>query len=115
MREILYKKKSSLKHRTKSVFIEESSREKDCDTQVRKQFVYRLEKVRGIHRPEAVPQIFIRKFVDNARGVEHFSFRVRGFFYMTQNRIPLRVNFCHSLDIHIQWRTTELSPKGRAS
>ena len=85
--------------------------DQDCRTHVRKSFVYI---VTGAHQGESPienPQIYVKKFFDTKLQHEKFSFRVKGAFYMTKDRVIYRVDFCHTLKIDIHWKNKIFSPK----
>ena len=111
MRNIIYKKKQSLEHRRKLISICENSEDKECKTYVRKSFVYIVSKAEGMEEIPNPPEIFIKKRFDTKSLVERFSFKVKGSFYLTKERILFKVNFCHTLRINIIWKSKIFSPK----
>ena len=111
MREISYRKKQSLEHRRKMIAIHEFSEDKDCTTNVCKNFIYKLTAGGTVKDSDEKPEIFIRKEFDTSRREEKFSFRVKGAFFMARNRDIFRVDFCHTLKITIIWRQKAFSPK----
>ena len=111
MRRILYKKLTSLKNRRKAISVSEWAEDVECKTHVRKNFVYILAEDTSLEEPLSQPDIYIKKSYDSKLKEEKFSFRVKGFFYINQGRHPIKVIFCHSLGIHIQWKSKILSPK----
>ena len=115
MREIAYRKKQSIRRRRKMISIYEHTKEKDCVTDVRKNFVYILSPVKTVSQTNQKPHIFIRKVLDNAARQEKFSFRVKGSFYMACERDIFRVDFCHTLRIGIVWSHKAFSPKKSAT
>ena len=115
MREIAYRKKQSLKNRCKVISITENSEDNECKTMVRKSFVYILTEVKCINESLGKPEIFIRKSFDTRLRDEKFNFRVKGGFYMTQERDIFKVDFCHTLNIHIKWKGKIFSPKKSAT
>ncbi len=110
MRDILYKKKQSLKNHRKTISINEHSEDKECKTHVRKSFVYIVTDVQGIKESVSQPEIYITKSFDAKLYKEIFSFRVKGAFFMTQERGIFKVNFCHALKINIAWKNKIFSP-----
>lgn len=110
MRKILYKKRQSLKNRRKTICISEQAEDMECVTHVRKSFVYIVTRV-DASGTVVQPQIFIKKAFDTRLQQEKFSFRVKGCFYMTKDRMIFRVDFCHLLKIHITWKNKIFSPK----
>ena len=111
MRNITYKKKQSLEHRRKLISICENSEDKECKTYVRKSFVYIVSKAESAEEQPAAPEIYIKKRFDTKSLTERFSFRVKGSFYLTQDRNLFKVNFCHTLRINIIWKSKIFSPK----
>ncbi len=115
MREIAYRQKHSLKYRRKMIGINEVTKERDCTTRVRKNFVYILTPVRHVQPSTEKPQIFVRKSFNTVRRQEKFSFRVKGVFYMARERHIFKVDFCHTLRIGIVWNKDAFSPKKSAT
>jgi len=115
MREIAYRKKQSLKNRRKVISITENSEDNECKTMVRKSFVYILTEVKHVEDDLGKPEIFIRKSFNSKLKKEKFNFRVKGGFYMTQDRDVFKVDFCHTLNIHIDWKGKVFSPKKSAT
>ena len=111
MRNIIYKKKQSLEHRRKLISICENSEDKECKTYVRKSFVYIVSKVENAEEHPNPPEVFIKKRFDTKSLTERFSFRVKGAFYLKQERSVVKVNFCHTLRINIVWKSKIFSPK----
>ena len=111
MRDVLYKKKESLKYRRKMISIIEHSEDDQCKTAVRKNFVYIVTRVDGVEKSIEKPQVFIRKELNKKTQEEKFSFRVKGSFYMTRDRFIFKVDFCHTLRIDIVWKNKIFSPK----
>jgi len=115
MRDISYRKKQSLKYRRKVIGIRESTKERDCITQVRKNFAYILTPVRHIQSTSEKPQIFVRKSFNTSKRQEKFLFRVKGAFFMARERNMFRVDFCHTLKIGIVWNKDAFSPNKSAT
>ena len=111
MRNIIYKKKQSLEHRRKLISICENTEDKECKTYVRKSFIYIVSKAEAVEEHPKPPEIFIKKRFDTQSLTERFSFRVKGSFYLNQERNLLKVNFCHTLRINIIWKSKIFSPK----
>lgn len=110
MKEILYRKRQSLKYRRKLIAIQEHNEDKDCTTHIRKSFAYLVAMASPSDGALTEPQIFIKKYRDSKGQVENFSFRVRGAFYMERDRYMLKVDFCHTLKINIHWKNKVFSP-----
>ncbi len=111
MREILYRKKQSLKTRRKIISLSERAEDTECRTHVRKSFVYIVTKVTEVKETLAQPEVFVKKAFNTKTKEENFSFRVKGSFYMNRDRVLFKIDFCHSLRIRIVWKTKNLSPK----
>jgi hypothetical protein len=115
MREILYKKRQSLKNRRKIISINEHNEDKECRTHIRKSFAYIVTMANPSDGALSEPEIFIKKHFDTKGQEEKFSFRVKGAFYMEKDRYVLRVDFCHTLKIDISWKNKVFSPKKSAT
>ncbi len=110
MKEILFKKKIDLTNRIKSFSISSDSEDKECKTHVEKSFLYNVllaDKTEDLEPP----QIHIKKSIDTAKKLEKFNFQVKGSFYMTRDRVLIKVDFHHTLNIEIVWKTKIFSPK----
>lgn len=114
MKEILFKKSNDLEKRAKEILISNQTEDKDCTTQVKKRFTYHLEPTDKVSPQPQAPQIHIKKTFDTQKRVERFNFQVKGNFYMTYNRLLLKVYFQHTLDIEILWKVKIFSPKKSA-
>jgi hypothetical protein len=115
MKEILYKKRQSLKYRRKIIAIDEHNEDNDCRTHVRKSFAYIVTMANPAEGALSAPEIHIKKNFDSKAQTEKFSFRVKGAFYMEKDRYVLKVNFCHTLKIDIYWKNKVFSPKKSAT
>ncbi len=111
MKTIEYKKRHSLKHRRKVISINEDNEDKDCKTHVHKSFVYVACEVAQMTEVLSEPQIFIRKNLNSKMQVESVLFKVKGAFYVNRARHIFKVNFCHTLRIHIAWKYKIFSPQ----
>ena len=111
MRKILYKKRHSYKNRRKSFSIAEFAEDKDCRTIVRKTFIYKVKPGQPSDCQAVSPEVFIKKQLDNKKHRERFAFKVKGAFYLKQNRCGYKVEFCHYLKIDIFWKSHIFSPK----
>ena len=80
MKEILFKKMSDLKRRTKHISIGQESEDKDCKTHVQKSFSYIVSRVDQAEEEVQPPQIYIKKAFNSKTLVEQFSFEVKGSF-----------------------------------
>ena len=111
MREILYKRRDSLQRKRKIMSISDLSDKKDYTSSVRKKFIYVVSPAEKSELDLKQPQIYITKQYNSETKEEKFSFRVKGSFYMNQDRCLFKVNFRHSLRIVIKWKVKEFSPK----
>lgn len=84
----------------------------DCVTTIRKAFRYEVYpgQKEQLSQLEA-PQVYIRKVLNTRKSLEKFTFKVRGSFYLTQKESLLRVDFQHTLNIHLAWKSKSLSPQ----
>ena len=111
MRHISYKKRKNLKYKRQLVSVSERNEDKECRTLVRKNFVYVVSSVPDTTMPLPPADIYIRKEFNTERKEERFSFRVKGALYTSRGRQYLKAEFCHSLQIQINWKTKNFSPK----
>jgi len=111
MKQVIYRKKESLKNRHRGISIDEFNEDQESRVHIKKSFIYKLERVDKVKKATEKPHIYIIKKYDSKMRVEHFSFRVKGHFYMTRDRHFLKVNFCHILKIDISWKNKVFSPK----
>ena len=114
MKEILFKKMSDLKRRTKHLSISQDAEDKDCRTHVQKSFSYIVSRVDEAQEDVQPPQIYIKKTFNSKTLVEQFCFEVKGSFYLTHNRFLTKVRFHHTLLIDIVWKSKVFSPKKSA-
>ena len=110
MRDILHKTTEILKGRGKVVVIREKAEDKDCITNVTKKFIYVADET-DFEEKACTPQVHIKKSFDSVSRNEHFSFRVKGFFYVNRNRRLVRVGYCHTLRITLHWKAKSATPK----
>ena len=115
MKKVLYKKRINLKKRLKTFSIYSRSEDQECKTKVRKGFAYAVDWARKSKPHSKPPLIFINKTFDTKKGIETFSFHVKGYFYINYNRELMRVRFHHTLDIEIKWKVKDFSPKKSVS
>ena len=110
MKELRFKKNLDLQNRIKTFSISSDSEDKECKTHVEKGFRYNVSMAQGVEELEA-PQIYIKKGLNTAQKLETFNLQVKGSFYMTRDRMLIRVDFHHTLDIQITYKTKDFSPK----
>lgn len=114
MKRVRFKKLNNTDRGRKFMSIKTLTEDKECTTNVRKRFLYNVERVEEPDANVQPPEIFINKFFDSQFKVEKFSFQVIGCFYMTHKRKYLKVNFHHALNIRIDWKNKNFSPKKSA-
>ncbi len=111
MRKILYRKMMSLQNRRKAISVLERSEDKECKTYVKKNFVYIVTPNAKVTKALNQPDIYIKKSYDTRTKEERFSFKIKGSFYISREESCFLVSFCHSLNIHIMWKSKVISPK----
>ena len=111
MKNVLHKTRVAFANRIKMTKIIEDMEDKDCLTKVRKTFVYVLSTAVGEPQTLSEPVIKILKSFDTKTRDEKFSFRIKGVVYVNHNRRLIRVDYCHTLRIHLKWKTKVFSPK----
>jgi len=110
MRDILHKTTAVLHGRGKVISMREHADEKECVTDVRKNFIYVATEAQ-VEEKESIPRVHIAKSFDSITGDEKFSFRVKGFFYVNHSRRLTKVDYSHTLKINLHWKTKSTSPK----
>ena len=110
MRDILHKTTEILHGRGKVITLREHAEEKDCITDVRKNFIYVATEAQS-EEAHSVPQVHIAKSFDSAHRDEKFSFRVKGFFYVNHSRRLMKVAYRHTLRINLHWKIKTCAPK----
>jgi len=111
MKQIFFKKMSDPQKRIKEVCINSEVEDKECKTKTQKGFVYRASKADKGDLTFESPEVNIQKSFDTNKNIEKFSLKVKGTFYITHQLEVLEVNFQHTLDIEIFWKTKVFSPK----
>lgn len=111
MKKVLHKSRVAFNDRIKMTKIIEDSEDKECVTKIRKAFVYVLTPVVGEPGIPGEPQIRIQKSFNTKTRDEKFSFRIKGSVYVNLHRRLVRVDYCHSLRIHLRWKIKVISPK----
>lgn len=110
MKDIQYKKRLNKNKNLKSFTIHQKNEDKKCITKIRKGFLYNICENFDENTDLQSPEIYIKKHFDSKKRVEDFSFRVKGYFFIKQNRRLLKVIFRHSLKINMQWKSKIFSP-----
>lgn len=110
MRDIFHKANQILSGRGKKIIIRELGEDDQCQTTVKKTFVFLAEPTMSSEDP-GEPQVTIRKSFDSVSRCEKFSFRVKGFFYVNHQRHLVKMNYCHTLKIQLRWKSKTTSPK----
>jgi hypothetical protein len=114
MRDILHKTKEILKGKGKRIFIHEHSQDKECVSDVRKNFLYLATEV-DQEETTTAPVVRVRKSYDSLNRNEKFCMRVKGFFYVNRNRRLIRIGYHHTLRILLHWKLAITSPKKSVS
>jgi len=111
MKKVFFKKSVNKKDRTKMVLMSSRTEDRECITDMRKSFEYKVSKDETIDLHLEAPEVHIRKILDTKKKIEKFYLKVNGKFYTKSKGIMLRIDFCHTLNIEIQWKTKIFSPK----
>ncbi len=109
MKDVLHKTKEILKGRGKRIVIHEHSQDKECVSDIRKNFLYLAHEVDQQEDPGA-PEVHVRKSYDSLNRNEKFTMRVKGFFYVNRNRRLVKVGYYHTLRILLHWKSALVSP-----
>jgi hypothetical protein len=110
MRDIIHKTTGILHGRGKVITLREHTDEKECVTDVRKNFIYLATEAQSEEK-QPTPRVFIRKSFDSVSRDEKFFFRVKGVFYVNHSRQIVQVDYCHTLRINLHWKVKVNSPK----
>ncbi len=110
MRDILHKTTAILQGRGKVITLREHAEEKECVTDVRKNFIYVATEAQSEEK-QSIPRVHIKKSFDSVSRDEKFFFRVKGFFYVNHNRRLMKVDYCHTLRINLHWKVKFHTPK----
>lgn len=113
MKNVAYIKRE-LVNRGRVVSIREHQEDKDCSTRVMKNFVYLVSPADAIPGEMDPPAIYITKKISAENKSEVFMFKVKGDIYVKEKRFIYRVQYCHSLCVHLFWKTHVLSSKPAA-
>lgn len=111
MKKIIYKRNNDFNKKLKKVGIIQLLSDDNSKTRIEKEFTYRIYATDKVNPSVKPPEIHIFKQMDSERGVERFNLHVKGYFYMTHNRVLVKVKFEHKLDIKILWKSKVFSPK----
>ncbi len=104
MKRIFVRKFADPQRGIKRMSISQKTMDKECYTLVRKSFIYNVSRAYDDNYKNSPPKICIKKVVDTKRRIEKFTFRVKGKFYITYNRMLFEVYFQHRLNIQISWK-----------
>lgn len=111
VKKILINRVSDQRKRAKFLSIGQQTQDKESVTSVQKKFVYMVFPIQEAPTSLNPPQIYIRKEFDYKNKVEKFSFKVKGYFFITHQQQLFKVRFRHSLNIEIAWKSKIFSPK----
>ena len=114
MKRVIFKNKKDYEKGTKELSLCQKIEDKDCITHIKKSFFYRVVEVSCALGVCEDPQIYIVKNIDSKKKIEQVDLKCVGSFYVTHQRNFLKVNFQHSLNIQIYWKTDIFSPKKSA-
>ena len=115
MKRVLFESQIDLEKKRKSFSIYSRTEDKQCKTQIQKSFTYVVARAKESNPRMKAPLVFIHKSLDTKKGIEEFSFHVKGFFHISHNDVFMKVLFHHTLDIRIRWKANDFSPKKSAS
>ncbi|MBF0571052.1 MAG: hypothetical protein HQL12_04185 [Candidatus Omnitrophica bacterium] len=110
MRDILHKTTAVLHGRGKVITLREHAEEKECVTDVRKNFIYVGTEAQS-EEAQSIPRVYIKKSFDSVSRDEKFFFRVKGSFYVNYSRRLMLVSYCHTLRINLHWKVKVSTPK----
>ena len=110
MRDILHRTTAVLQGRGKVITLREHTDEKECVTDVSKNFIYVASEVQR-EEGQSIPRVHIKKFFDSVSRDERFAFRVKGTFYVNHSRRLMKVDYCHTLRINLHWKFKGSTPK----
>jgi len=113
MKNVMYIKRE-LVDRGRVVSVREQHDEKDSVTRVMKNFVYLVSFADAIPKDLDTPEIHVTKKISAEDKTETFVFKVKGAIYVKENRFIYCVQYCHSLCVHLYWKTHVLSTKPAA-
>jgi len=101
MREVVYKNRTSQKKQRRAISVCERSQCKGMCILTRKHFVYMAERQDAMLGPLVAPEYYLIKTFNTKTKEEEFYFRAKGIFYMLKNNTSYKINFCHSLRVHL--------------
>ncbi len=110
MKRVTYIKREFV-DRGRVVSIRENQDDKDCLTRVMKNFVYLVFHADAIPEDIPAPEISIVKQISSVKKTETFVFKVKGAVFVKEKRFIYCVKYCHSLCVHMFWKTHVLSTK----
>ena len=109
MKNVIYSKKDLMRHCGRAISVREKEADKDCDTSIRKSFVYLVHGADAIPEKVPAPHVRVIKIVNSMSQREIFFLRVKGTVYFKQNRFIHRVDYMHSLVVKMLWKDHVLS------
>ncbi len=101
MKEVQYKRVTSVKNHQRVIAIHEKSENKDVLTDIHRTFIYRISKKVSELTDVPAPEFHIIKNCNSKTKEEKFLLRVKGVFYVVRHEGFLLVNFCHSLRVNL--------------
>ncbi len=109
MKNVVYSKKELKGSRGRVVSVREFVPDNDCDTAIRKSFVYLTRRAEAVPETVAAPQVRVLKGVDTQAQSETFFMRIKGTVYFKQGRFIHQVDYLHTLAVRMFWKTHVLS------
>ncbi|NTV29183.1 MAG: hypothetical protein HGA80_03775 [Candidatus Omnitrophica bacterium] len=110
MKNVIYVKRD-LVERGRVISIREQHADKDSSTRVMKNFVYLISREDAIPEEMDTPEVRVVKKITAEDKSEVFVFKVKGHIYVKEKRFIYKVQYCHSLCVHMIWKTHVLSTK----
>ena len=110
MRNLLHKTREVLKGQGRIVLIAEHKEDRECRSDVRKEFVY-VAREAAMEEALPAPQVHIEKSYDSENRDEFFSLRVKGAMYVHRHRRLMKIGYSHRLRIRLHWKDCVASPK----
>lgn len=110
MKNVIYSKKQLTANRGRAISIRERVAEPECDTAIRKSFVYLVYKASAVPEKMPKPTVRVIKVVDTDSRKETFFLRIKGEVCCKQGRFIYMVRYLHALEVRLLWKDHVLSP-----
>ena len=105
MKEMIFKQNTDVNNKVKAVSSVEKIEDKNCITYIEKKFILKLSSTDQVAPKKSQPEFNLIKSFDTKKQIERFRFESKGYFFMTNNRMLVKINYKHSLRIKIVWKT----------